>query len=52
MTSLLMMSSEIFKNLGLDLDLGLGSGQSKHSVLCSTEIDDENNGNLVKKMLE
>ena len=32
-----------------DRDLGLGSGQSKHSVLYSTEIDDENNGNLVKR---
>ena len=32
-----------------DRDLGLGPGQSEHSVLYSTEIDDENNGNLVKR---
>ena len=32
-----------------DGDLGLGTGQSKHSLLYSTEIDDENNGNLVKR---
>ena len=32
-----------------DGDLGLGSGQYKHSVLYSTEIDDENDGNLVKR---
>ena len=29
-----------------DRDLDLGYGQSKHSVLCFTETDDENNGNL------
>ena len=28
-----------------DRDLGLGSRQSKHGVLYSIEIDDENNGN-------
>ena len=29
--------------------LGLGTGQSKYSLLYSTEIDDENNGNLMKR---